>query len=170
MRVSLPFGLTFPLLVGLLMFSAATEAYAQGGSASSPVQRAQDHASSALTYLSTWDGRDCLSEPINNARYALARLSGLLSATGASATNPGLSSVERTIYLRRYGQMADMQISTQLEIADAYLQHNCIDDADKLYRDIVSDFPGSRYEAARQRAQIGIDDVRERRRSSEAPS
>lgn len=48
--------------------------------------------------------------------------------------------------------------------ADDALKRGCIDYADKLYRSIMMNFPGEEFAAERQRAQIGIEDVREKRR------
>ena len=51
-------------------------------------------------------------------------------------------------------------------IADFALKRHCLDIADKYYRKIVVIFTGSTHAAVRQRAQIGVDDVRSRRSSN----
>lgn len=49
---------------------------------------------------------------------------------------------------------------TMFYAADTALQYKCFNIADGYYRDIVATFVGSSYAALRQRASIGIEDVR----------
>lgn len=147
--------------VGLAIFFADG---AQAQTASQPaISRAQIEAASARQYLAAWRtsaDNDCLALPINEARYALARISALVTAAARLGTAADVGRYERTIYLRRYEELSTVQLAIQLEIADAYLAGGCLADADKLYRDVLIDFTSARHAAARQRAQIGIDDVR----------
>lgn len=53
---------------------------------------------------------------------------------------------------------------THFRLADGLLKRRCLDGADLLYRDILTRFSGSSYEALRERAKVGIDDVRSFRR------
>ena len=52
-----------------------------------------------------------------------------------------------------------------LEVADSALQHSCLDVADKLYRFVISAYTQPVFSAYRQRAEIGVQDVREARKS-----
>jgi hypothetical protein len=66
-----------------------------------------------------------------------------------------------------YADHALKTVNTRLLVADAYLQHKCLDEADKTYRSVLISYIGSNYVAARQRAQVGIDDVRAARRPAQ---
>jgi hypothetical protein len=67
---------------------------------------------------------------------------------------------------RELGQAYGQYVFDVLSIvADYSLQRGCLDVADKYYRSIVNIFTGTSYASYRQRAQIGIDDVRSRRSS-----
>lgn len=59
--------------------------------------------------------------------------------------------------------ISPMIVEVRFTLADALLEASCLDAADKIYRGTISTFTGSRFEAARQRALIGIDDVRAKR-------
>jgi hypothetical protein len=47
-----------------------------------------------------------------------------------------------------------------LDLADAAASHGCPKLADQVYREVIKTYIGSDYAAQRQRAQIGIEDVR----------
>jgi hypothetical protein len=51
--------------------------------------------------------------------------------------------------------------SWMLEVADAARDHGCKDAARRLYDAVIGTYTGSAYAALRQRAQIGIDDLRQ---------
>ena len=55
--------------------------------------------------------------------------------------------------------------SFRLSVADKALKKQCLDIADDQYRQVMSIYTGSAYSALRDRAKIGIDDVRENERS-----
>jgi hypothetical protein len=51
-----------------------------------------------------------------------------------------------------------------LMAADAYLAASCLDDANALYREVVTKITSPQREALRQRALLGVDDVRAARK------
>jgi hypothetical protein len=53
-----------------------------------------------------------------------------------------------------------MSADLTLDVADSALTDGCLDFADKAYRNVISTYVGLGFAAHRQRAQIGIDDVR----------
>jgi hypothetical protein len=71
----------------------------------------------------------------------------------------GASARERVLLMPAFKAEAE----TILALADAYLAKGCLDDADRVYRSIIKRFTGGVYEAVRQRAMIGVDDVRANR-------
>jgi hypothetical protein len=50
--------------------------------------------------------------------------------------------------------------ANRIKLADVLTAKECFDVARELYLSVIDDFPGSVFAAARQRAQIGIDDLR----------
>jgi hypothetical protein len=48
-----------------------------------------------------------------------------------------------------------------LKVADAARQHHCKEVARNLYDTVIATYIGAAYAALRQRAQIGIDDLRQ---------
>lgn len=58
------------------------------------------------------------------------------------------------------GRFADTAARARLAIADAALAQKCLDLADKHYRYVTATFTGSAWTAYRERARIGVDDVR----------
>lgn len=67
---------------------------------------------------------------------------------------------ERYIGQKTMVAISPMVTEARFTLADALLRARCLDEADKIYRDTISTFTGSSYDALRQRAQIGVDDVR----------
>jgi hypothetical protein len=51
--------------------------------------------------------------------------------------------------------------------ADEGLKKGCLDDADKVYRELISFYTGSAYDGIRDRAKLGIDDVRVARNATQ---
>ena len=59
-----------------------------------------------------------------------------------------------------------MLAGVHLDIADSARKRGCLNFADEEYRKVISLFIGSGYAAFRQRAQVGIDDIRAMRQRS----
>ena len=57
----------------------------------------------------------------------------------------------------------DRHTDLAFSYADTALRKNCLDEADRAYRGLVHFYIGSAYGGIRDRARIGIDDVRARR-------
>ena len=85
------------------------------------------------------------------------------------ATNMALSSRSgagtRYIGQKTMDSIKPMVSEARFTLADALMAASSLDEADKIYRSTISTFVGSTYEAMRQRALIGIDDVRAKRAS-----
>lgn len=66
----------------------------------------------------------------------------------------------------RYGDYLDMNMAVggaTLDVAEAALKHGCLDVADEMYRHVLQRYVGIAYSGLRQRAQVGINDVRSRK-------
>jgi hypothetical protein len=63
---------------------------------------------------------------------------------------------------RGHDELATFQMlaGVHLDIADSARKRGCLDFADGVYRYVISTFIGAGYAAHRQRAQIGLDDIR----------
>ena len=63
---------------------------------------------------------------------------------------------------RGHEELATFQMlaGVHLDIADSARKRGCLDFADGVYRYVISSFIGSGYTAHRQRAQVGLDDIR----------
>ena len=57
----------------------------------------------------------------------------------------------------------DRHTDLAFRYADTALSKNCLDEADRAYRDLIHFYVGGAYGGIRDRARIGIDDVRARR-------
>ena len=60
-------------------------------------------------------------------------------------------------------QARDRHTDLSFRYADAALQKSCLDQADRVYRDLIHFYVGGAYSGIRDRARVGIDDVRARR-------
>ena len=67
----------------------------------------------------------------------------------------GMASLER--------KARDRHTDLSFRYADAALHQNCLDQADRVYRDLIHFYVGGAYSGIRDRARVGIDDVRTRR-------
>jgi hypothetical protein len=57
----------------------------------------------------------------------------------------------------------DRHTQLSFAFADEALRRGCLDDADQVYRNLVAFYTGNVYAGIRDRAKLGIDDVRARR-------
>jgi hypothetical protein len=57
-------------------------------------------------------------------------------------------------------QARDMHTNLSFAFADEALRRGCLDDADSVYRSLVAFYTGGAYAGIRDRAKLGIDDVR----------
>ena len=57
-------------------------------------------------------------------------------------------------------QARDMHTNLSFAFADEALRRGCLDDADRVYRGLVAFYTGGAYAGIRDRAKLGIDDVR----------
>lgn len=71
-----------------------------------------------------------------------------------------VGALEQNYWWPEYKQASALVVSIILSVADTALKHKCFDLADDQYRTIIRIYTGSFYDAARQRAGIGIEDVR----------
>jgi hypothetical protein len=117
------------------------------------IQRLQDqrHAAIArlgdqtLQPLSQWEQEtppSCSSPALAKARVSVLTTAGLLK--------PDRSGVDAVIEGGTW----------VLQVADAARDHGCKDVARSLYDAVIATYTGSAYTALRQRAQIGIEDLR----------
>lgn len=57
-------------------------------------------------------------------------------------------------------QIGLVAADSYLIVGDAYLKARCLNQADTQYRHVLATYPGASYVGVRQRAQVGIEDVR----------
>lgn len=142
-------------LAGLSAIAANPQPAFSAPQSSTLISRGYDAAQLAMTSLAEWKmGPDkrCIAQSATTASDAVSRLNGFSEGT-------------RTNFPDLYASMAPIHSSLQLDLADEFLKQGCLDQADRLYRAVIRIHIGSRFAAERQRAQIGIDDVRAKRAS-----
>jgi hypothetical protein len=71
-----------------------------------------------------------------------------------------VSSAARERYREADSYGTPIFLGSYLDIADAYLTANCFKEANGIYRGVIRQYIGNSYAAFRERASIGIDDVR----------
>ena len=57
-------------------------------------------------------------------------------------------------------EVRDWHTTLSFAFADEALRRGCLDDADRVYRNLVAFYTGGAYAGIRDRAKLGIDDVR----------
>lgn len=62
--------------------------------------------------------------------------------------------------------VAPIAAQSRLDLGNAYLRGGCLDDADRIFREVMTTFTGPQYQSL---ARVGIDDVREARRTAPSP-
>lgn len=121
------------------------------------------------------------------ARSAIAQIAGAPSCTdqttNAAATvrnavtviegfaeekerfNGGLSGAMYNMEHIEVRQSIATAADLRLSAADALTRAKCYDQADELYRSVIATYTGASYAAFRERAKVGIDDIRDKRRA-----
>lgn len=132
-------------------------------SGADPMVLARNHASVISTIVSRWKAAPtptCNSPDMIQAGESLEQIAFFAREKYRISIDPWQSEILRPMNRRNAAELAQLQITKQFQIADAFLARSCLDEADSLYRDVITTFLGGNYAAARQRAEIGIEDVR----------
>jgi len=95
----------------------------------------------------------CDGESVETARASIRQLAHMESMRelGGSLAYLGVEATER-------------RWEVQFGLADAAKSKRCLDLADGLYRELINVYVGSAYSGIRDRARLGIDDVRAARK------
>lgn len=145
----------FSLCVSACQPSAKDVAFVQG------VQKREADRTSAHTeglkaviaFLNESSG-NCETTDVLNAQMAIATLSSQESYYHSMQIWGFLTETQK----RKW--------AIQFALAQAALTQKCLDLADGIYRDIIQTYTGSAYAGIRERARVGLDDVRDARRKS----
>ncbi|MBC2777123.1 hypothetical protein [Parasphingopyxis marina] len=97
---------------------------------------------------------------------SLARTFDIAANLQSQGTSSRAGAGTRYIVRNILRDMIPLVAEAQFSMADLYLTERCLDEADGAYRSILANFPGAIYSSYRQRAQVGIDDVRGQRGSN----
>lgn len=113
----------------------------------------------ALSRLST---EQCKSGTWNSMTAAVVEIERIASKYMASV-DQGYRASRSNLEIFRYN--SEGAIGARFEIADTALRLGCLEIADANYRYILAKYVGSAYAGQRDRAKIGIDDVRQQKGS-----
>lgn len=126
-------------------------------------RRPYDKAMAALEEFKASSGR-CDDSLLAAMKASLANLEEDVSSWHSMAKGSSLG------FMRQYAQQAkDRHTEAAFAIADETLAHHCLDVADAVYRGLIDFYVGSSYSGMRERARIGIDDVRAARQATSHP-
>lgn len=105
-------------------------------------------------------GKDCEHADWNKAFESMQSLEVLAGEIWQWAeADPS----EAKTYLGLHNSVTDSALERIFALADLAFTHGCLDRADGMYRHVVNRYTGSSFAAFRDRARIGIDDVRAKR-------
>jgi hypothetical protein len=105
----------------------------------------------------------CSDHEVSSAAAHLDAQADRLAQLTAMAFSPRSGAGERYIGQKTMIAIRPIVTDARFTLADALLKASCLDEADKIYRETITTFTGSAYDALRQRAEIGINDVRSKR-------
>ena len=106
--------------------------------------------------------KDCGSPLWGNAANAIGSMEALSDEVWRQYQSRENYSQEAD--LSSFNTAMNYAAQTNFKIADLALKQGCLDIADERYRHVVTRYTGTAYAAFRDRARIGIDDVRDRRK------
>lgn len=148
---------TLLLTVAILSSCSGTPTTAPGGGPT-PEQAAQNRARPYVEGMAALERYQASTEPENeDSRTVQAKISELEEDT-ANFNRVGLPSLG---HLER--EARDRHTSLAFAFAEEALRKGALDAADRVYRRLVEFYVGNAYSGIRERARIGIDDVRARR-------
>lgn len=138
---------TLSIAAALSLLAVASPAQAD------PWEQAAAEMNAALTAFKAEKGKNCDSANLANAKLASDKWESY-SIQYFNYVHGDRSAVEEV----------SKSLSGRLTLADAALKANCLDMADEIYREVISTYTGSRFAAFRERAKLGVDDVRAKRK------
>ena len=153
---------TFVIVVAIGALSACARLQQAAGPPAQPPAgpTAQEAAANRLKPYK--DGLEALQTYQANgecATAAAAKIEAMIDKLKAQTTT-----FHRLSTLASYEREArERHTALAFSYADAALHKNCLDQADRVYRDLIHFYVGGAYGGIRDRARVGIDDVRARR-------
>lgn len=103
---------------------------------------------------------DCSSAEITATMKELADLEDDMATINGIALSSRSGAGERYIARNVMKEIFPLLSEAHLGLADSLLKARCLMQADALYRDVLTRYTGSNYDSLRERAKIGIDDIR----------
>lgn len=137
--------LGFVAVIGTLLVSAP--AFSQSG-VTSDLASQPAKAAHVRELVAAWQAdpkRACDSTSISTAFYEATAMQIIAIRSGLSREVPG---------------MLELPLESSLEVADALLAEGCLDEADRIYRSALQVSENPALGRIRQRALLGVDDVR----------
>ena len=149
-----------------LSFIAVALASTPALAVETPESRAQSYIDDARATIAANNARlkdrsiACDSTEAGEGGLKIARVDGLMQ--GLVNIQPRFPPYMQAGVSRAIANLGAEAGRLRLEQADGFLAAGCKPQADRLYRFVLSSFSAPAFEGLRQRAQVGIDDVRAR--------
>lgn len=127
-----------------------------------PTNAASQQAHEIHGLLNQWEVRSdraCFGQEIGEAKTLATELRILAAGRARALSNPRYGNVQKHLALKTVYHVAPLAGDTMVTIGEAYLRGGCPDQADEVFRKVLT-YDGDIYESYRQRARVGIDDVR----------
>lgn len=158
---ALPFSMILAILA--LQWSPARADVYDDAERDSRINLASQQANAALVKgdIEDWievEGRTCSG--LSGAETLVQKMKSSSDRAYILQNSPDISTSSRERYRNADIAGTPIFISTYLDLADAYLLGGCFKEANIIYRDVIHTYTGSSYAAFRERAAIGVDDVR----------
>jgi len=105
----------------------------------------------------------CSDQRLPQILSTLTTVTDGLASLQAASVNSSYPVYVRQTSARRFSAIAPIALQMHFSAADRLMSAGCLDLAEKTYRRVVEGFPGPAWSGYRDRAMLGINDVRDMR-------
>lgn len=111
--------------------------------------------------------RNCASATVRRSESISSEITRIAVSSAATLNDNRMGSTSKWWASTVLDGVAPIAAQSRLDLGNAYLRGGCLDDADRIFRDVMTTFTGPQYQSL---ARVGIDDVREARRAVPPPT
>ena len=106
---------------------------------------------------------NCASNTVRRAESISDEITRIAVSSAATLDDYTKGETSKWWARRVLDGVAPIAAQTRLDLGNSYLRGGCLDDADRVFRDVMTTFTGPQYQSL---ARVGIDEVREARRAA----
>lgn len=151
----------------IAFMSGSAQAYESPSTVINNMRQAAQLSSQWTGYWLAEPDKNCASAMVRRSESITSEIIRIAVSNAAVLNDNTMGSTSKWHASSIVEGVAPIAAQSRLDLGNAYLRGGCLDDADRIFREVMTTFTGPQYQSL---ARVGIDDVREARRTAPSPA